>query len=375
MKKLLLSLGLFLLSATAALAANCTAFTYTLTNGTTADANQVMSNFNTLLNCSNNNLAHNGNNSDITQLTGITTPLTVPQGGTGLGTLTANGIMIGNGTSTPSFLTTTTTGAVPSWNGSAWVAGSNAVVPTCQCYLSYTNTTTLTLDQADGTNIFINGAFQTIPSSGPTDTTSGLSASTLYYIYAYENSGTLTLEASTTVPVASATYGIQIKTGDATRTLVGMAYTDGSTLFSNITMASYWNRRTKTAVVPFTSSPTTTSSTYVELSSSFRIKFVTWGDEAVDVVAQGGTQNSATNVATQTAVGFDGTVAEDVWSPMYDSSINNQNQVYSVNVWKGGLAVGNHYATTLGLVSGGTGTWTGNSSAGLRSSIQVSIRG
>ena len=97
MKKLLLSVGLLLLSATAALASNCVPFTYTLTNGTTADANQVMSNFNTLLNCSNNNLAHNGANSDITQLNGLTTPLMVPQGGTGLGTLTTGYLLEGNG--------------------------------------------------------------------------------------------------------------------------------------------------------------------------------------------------------------------------------------------------------------------------------------
>ena len=138
MKKLLLSVGLLLLSATAALASNCVPFTYTLTNGTTADANQVMSNFNTLLNCSNNNLAHNGVNSDITELTGvtnlahngvnsditeltgITTPLTVPQGGTGLGTLTSGAFMVGNGTSTPNFLSPGSAGNLPISTGTAW---------------------------------------------------------------------------------------------------------------------------------------------------------------------------------------------------------------------------------------------------------------
>src|ERR1700722_10686764 len=40
----------------AAWAANCSPYTYTLTNGTTADANQVMANFNNVLNCANNNL-------------------------------------------------------------------------------------------------------------------------------------------------------------------------------------------------------------------------------------------------------------------------------------------------------------------------------
>lgn len=46
-----------LLSTGAAYAANCPTNPYNLTNGTSADAAQVMANFNNLLNCGNNNLA------------------------------------------------------------------------------------------------------------------------------------------------------------------------------------------------------------------------------------------------------------------------------------------------------------------------------
>ncbi len=42
-----------------------------------------MSDFNTIRDCANNNLAHNGANSDITSLGGLTTPLSIGQGGTG----------------------------------------------------------------------------------------------------------------------------------------------------------------------------------------------------------------------------------------------------------------------------------------------------
>lgn len=66
-----------------ALASNCPAFSYTLTNGQTADATQVMANFNTLLTCANGSLAHSGANTDITSLGGLTTPISVAQGGTG----------------------------------------------------------------------------------------------------------------------------------------------------------------------------------------------------------------------------------------------------------------------------------------------------
>ena len=53
---------------------------FTLTNGTTADATQVMANYNALVACL-NQAAHAGANSDITSLTGLTTPITPTQGG------------------------------------------------------------------------------------------------------------------------------------------------------------------------------------------------------------------------------------------------------------------------------------------------------
>lgn len=62
------------------------ALPYTLTNGTTADATQVMADYNQILNDGNANAAHNGANSDITSLSGLTTPLSYAQGGTAANT-------------------------------------------------------------------------------------------------------------------------------------------------------------------------------------------------------------------------------------------------------------------------------------------------
>ena len=57
LRKFLLALALAPLSAGTAHATTCPAYTYTLTNGTTADASQVMGNFNTILTCANSSLA------------------------------------------------------------------------------------------------------------------------------------------------------------------------------------------------------------------------------------------------------------------------------------------------------------------------------
>jgi len=68
--------------------------------------------------------AKSGANSDITSLTGLTTPLTVAQGGTGAATLTANNVLLGNGTSAPQVVAPSTTGNVLTSNGTTWVSST-----------------------------------------------------------------------------------------------------------------------------------------------------------------------------------------------------------------------------------------------------------
>jgi hypothetical protein len=77
-------------------AQNCSAYPYTLTNGSSADASQVQGNFNSIQTCANSNLAHNGSNSDITSLSGLTTALSKAQGGTGNGTGQPSGAASGD---------------------------------------------------------------------------------------------------------------------------------------------------------------------------------------------------------------------------------------------------------------------------------------
>lgn len=53
-----------------------------------------------------------GANSNITSLSGLTTPLSVPQGGTGLATITSGSVLIGNGTGAIALLATTGSGNI-----------------------------------------------------------------------------------------------------------------------------------------------------------------------------------------------------------------------------------------------------------------------
>ena len=66
--------------------------------------------------------AKSGANSDITSITSLTTPLTVAQGGIGVATLTANNVLLGNGTSAPLAVAPSTSGNVLTSNGTTWTS-------------------------------------------------------------------------------------------------------------------------------------------------------------------------------------------------------------------------------------------------------------
>lgn len=150
------------------------------------------------------------------------------------------------------------------------------------CYLS-NSSSVLTLARENGKFLIINGAMETIPSAGVTLTVSGKTTYTIYYVYAYMNSGTMTLEVSTTVPVINSTTGVMQKTGDATRTLVGKirtnssgAVTDGT---SNVNCISYFNRKTRRAYVSL-GSVSTTATSATQLSSTY-VDMIAWTDETI----------------------------------------------------------------------------------------------
>lgn len=66
--------------------------------------------------------AKSGANSDITSLTGLTTALSVAQGGTGSTSLTANNVLLGNGTSAVQAVAPGTSGNLLTSNGTTWAS-------------------------------------------------------------------------------------------------------------------------------------------------------------------------------------------------------------------------------------------------------------
>jgi hypothetical protein len=237
----------------------------------------------------------------------------------------------------------------------------------------YTSNTVCTLVPLNGNRVtFPNGAIATIPSGGVASTitnamlngTAGqtLSASTLYYAYLAIVSGTPTIDWSTTAYATDANTGITIKSGDATRVLVGMAFTGAGPVFNNSAttrgVRSWHNDRGVSLVNSFTTNRTSNSGTMAEINTEIRCNFLLWAGEDVMGSVSGYVSNSSGGDGGRTGIGFDSTsTAENGYTINDPTTANNPNGATAI-INKLGLSEGNHFATLIGAAElGGTATW------------------
>jgi len=223
------------------------------------------------------------------------------------------------------------------------------------------NGSNLELQRVNGRRLWIGSTAEVIPATPPSLAATGLTPGTGYFIYAYMNSGTMTLEASTTAPALNATFGHQVKTGDDTRSLVGWAQPITGPAWVNSEaqrqVASYFNRRDLSLRNNFTANRTTSSSTYVEINTEIRCTFFSWGDDAVVCSLTGTTSINASNGTTGSAVSLDG-------SSSFGASGDNQVGLGVARIDKAVVvpapSQGLHYLTLIGrAVDPATATFTG----------------
>ena len=232
------------------------------------------------------------------------------------------------------------------------------------CRLTYLSATSIKLSPYNGNVLVINGAPRALPAAGVTLSNGGLSASTLYYIYAFWTGSAIALEASATGHSQDATTGVEIKTGDATRTLVGMIYANASSQFADAPatrhVASYFNRRNVGAMIATSAQTNFSTTSFSEISATHRVSFLTWGDEAVDVKATGQMIHGTIGQSTSVQSYVDGVAYGNV-SSVYEVSSNAGMTFASANVLPisgTSLAEGQHLAQLFGAVTGGGGALT-----------------
>ena len=234
------------------------------------------------------------------------------------------------------------------------------------CRLQVDSTSQLSLQRFQGGWIptKASGVWQAtpIPASGPTVSNSGLTAATLYYVYAFDSAGVLALDApSTTAPATDTDTGIRIKTGDASRTLVGMIFTDAGTpgTFVDSTAKrwclNWFNRRALDLTGTFSADRTSTSTTFAEINTEIRLQFLTWADEAVWMGASGTAGNSNAGQASSSALGIDSTTVASQASAAASGGVGQRHPLgLGLSTT---LSEGSHFVTLLGAVSANTSTW------------------
>lgn len=241
-----------------------------------------------------------------------------------------------------------------------------------ECRLALSGTD-LKLSRFNGKSIRIDGVSYDIPSAGVTLAPGGLSADVTYYIYAYMagDPTTMTLEASTTGHVAH-TDGVEIKSGDSSRTLVGMARPVTGPVWvdsdQQVFVLSYFNRKKKTGFSSLTADRTTSSNTLVEINSEIRVEFLTWGD--FEGVSNGITNSSGAYIHSY-QISIDGGVL-DRWVNMRQAATGtNKSESFAYRNSK--ESEGYHYSTLLTSTNAGTMTLYGGATDTQNKKVYQSI--
>jgi hypothetical protein len=234
-----------------------------------------------------------------------------------------------------------------------------------QCYFEYVSATQCRLVPYNGNKIFINGAWLTIPAAGVTVSNGGLAAGSTYNVYAFNNAGSVALEISGTGRATDSTHGHQIKSGDASRTLVGKVRTNGSTQFSDITtgavpgqvinVLSWFNRRLKSARSSSGTPYSTPNSPWLAVNAALQVDFLTWGDSPVSLSVFGTCMQSGTLQLCYLGIGVD-TAGGAVCQTYSNASSSQAAAMHAATTYI--VAEGGHYATPVHGVGGGTVTWT-----------------
>jgi len=229
-----------------------------------------------------------------------------------------------------------------------------------QCELT-TSGANLVLLPRDGNLICIDGFNRPIPNAGVTLAPTGTAASTDYNIYAYWTGSAVALERDTASHVLGS-YGVRVKSTDATRTLVGKAGTLTAGAWVNTAGARYvlswFNRRLVKTSTTLASTLTVNLTTAQPLTS---VGFLSWGNETISASLAGGMQNNTAAAVNFISIWLDSNSSFSTPSSYGQAAVNNGyssfTQTYPIEV----ATEGRHTLTAMGWVNSGTGSFLAGS--------------
>lgn len=255
----------------------------------------------------------------------------------------------------------TVSATVRFYNGTAWTNNpvSAMAVEQGQCQWRITSTSAAGLYPCNGNQLLINGVYRTIPAAGVT-ITSAANLNGMNFVYAYWTGSAIAIERSATTYVVDTTTGLATKTGDATRTLVGMHWAPSVGGFFAYNMVSKlarsWFNDSGVTLGNYYNAVTSHGATVLgEINALGRVQFLAW---AGDSVAASGTASASCTVATDATnygLGFNSvTVA---YAP--DVSQSPSGLYYPHNTILSGdcATAGYYYIAHLGASATGPTNW------------------
>ena len=231
---------------------------------------------------------------------------------------------------------------------------SLAVLPQTSVDFVYVSTTSVALVASNGGYLWINGINRSV-GNGISKTLPTLSNATVYNVYAFWTGSVIDLEFSTTAYVASST-GIPVKTGDATRTLVGRIRTNSTTTTystgSDAGVITYWNRKRRQVTLSIQVNVNTASGSDVSVLTG--PSYISWALDATDFASTAINGNTVDTAQNNTTIYVNG----GALSASATTSISGAGGVGSASPRISSVVASGYVTTNLsGRVNAGTGTW------------------
>jgi hypothetical protein len=246
--------------------------------------------------------------------------------------------------------------------------------------LSYVSTTALQFVPYDGNKIKINGTIYTIPTAGIAGLSgtgsvffvngtgsSPIATNTTYHVYAFNNAGTITADFRTASTHATSSTagneGTEIRSGDDTRTLIGLIRTSQvSPNFENTTgqrfVISWFNRRPIALLGGALNGVTTTGAIPTDPGSGYYANFVSWGDALPAFISGSQTIQNTTNQTNYLTIALDSTATNLGTNAMGCTAASVGYYLSASGVFTT-VSEGYHSVFPCIGVTGGTGTFYG----------------
>lgn len=229
-----------------------------------------------------------------------------------------------------------------------------------QCELTFPNPN-IRLIPKGGASLVIDGTARSVPSGGVDLAPTGLTPDTLYRIYASWSGSAIVLEASTTGHTLH-TNGVRIKSGDATRTLVGLVFVLAGPVFYGL-VRTWFNDRGRAFRATITADAISTSTgAWEALGGGVAGSFVSvplWAEETVEVYVAGEASNGSAGGECRTGIGVGSTTVAQDGVCVAESQDANDRHPVAVRHSMENLGEKMETFYTLVQVSAGTGTWEG----------------